>query len=164
MSTLRSSRGRPENVLGMSGINLPGTSLERQIRTSRIRHFRKSSGRQIGTSSWRSKRIFRVHPVDVGGWRPRDVLGSSICRLDSFFDWSQITNTFVESNIKRVKGVQDYKIVELLRSTLTHDAKEDIYNFFSYALFETEKELLCKELNFAIQPKNLKFQNYLLQF
>ena len=30
----RSSRGRPENVLGTSRINLPGTSLELQIKTS----------------------------------------------------------------------------------------------------------------------------------
>ena len=68
----RSSRGRPENVLGTSRINLPGTSLERQIKTSLGRHFRTSSERQIGTSLWRqietspgrSNRIFRGRPGD----------------------------------------------------------------------------------------------------
>ena len=69
----RSSRGRPENVLGTSRINLPGTSLERQIKTSPGRHFRTSPGR--------SNRIFRGRPGDVGGGRPRDVLGTNICRL-----------------------------------------------------------------------------------
>ena len=54
----RSTRGRPGNVLGTSQINLPGTSLEHQIktspgrhfRTSPGRHFRMSPGRKIGTS------------------------------------------------------------------------------------------------------------------
>ena len=85
----RSSRGRPENVLGTSQINLPGTFLERQIRTSPGRHFRTSPERQLGTSSecqigtspGRLNRIFRGRPGDVGGRRPRDVLGDSICRL-----------------------------------------------------------------------------------
>ena len=76
----RSSRGRPENVLGTSQINLPGTSLKRQIKTSPGRHFRTFPGRQIGTSlgrqigmsPGRSYRIFRGRPGDVGGGRPRD--------------------------------------------------------------------------------------------
>ena len=65
--------GRPENVLGMSQIKLPGTSLERQIKAS--------PGRQIGTSPGRLNRIFRGRPGNVGGGRPRDVLGTNICRL-----------------------------------------------------------------------------------
>ena len=81
----RSSRGRPENVLGTSRINLPGTSLERQIKTSPGRHFRTSPGRQIETSPGRSKRIFRGRPEDVGGGRPRDVLGTNICRLSQYY-------------------------------------------------------------------------------
>ena len=50
----------------------------------------------------------------------------------SFFGWSRISNTFAEINIKtikRVKRAQDYKITELLGSTLTHDPKEVICNF-----------------------------------
>ena len=38
-------------------------------------------GRQIGTSPWRSNRIFRGLLGDVGGGRPRDVPGTNICRL-----------------------------------------------------------------------------------
>ena len=47
----RSSRGRPEKVLGTSRIKLPGTSLERQIKTS----------------PGRPNRIFRGRPGEVGG-------------------------------------------------------------------------------------------------
>ena len=79
----------------------------------------------------------------------------------SFFDWSHIANTFAESNIKTIKRVKDRRTVG---TTLTHDPKEVIYNFSSYVLSETEKALLCKGLNFAIPPKKLKFENYLLPF
>ena len=79
------------DVLRTSRINLPGTSLERQIKTSPGRHFRTSPGRQIGTSPGRqietspgrSNRIFRGRLGDVGGGCPRDVLGTNICRLGS---------------------------------------------------------------------------------
>ena len=60
---------------GTSRINLPGKSLERQIKTSPGRHFRTSVGR--------SNRIFKGCPEDVGGKRPPDVLGTNICRLGS---------------------------------------------------------------------------------
>ena len=104
----RSSRGRPENVLGTSRINLPGTSLERQIKTSPGRHFRTSPGRQIGTSPGRqigtslgrSNRIFRGRPGDVEGGRPRDVLGTNICWLGM---WLVARNIVFERNIDEKK-------------------------------------------------------------
>ena len=61
----RSSRGRRENILGTSRMNLPGTSLERQIRTSPGSHFQTSRRRQIGTSSGWSNRIFKGRPGNV---------------------------------------------------------------------------------------------------
>ena len=77
----RSSRGRPENVLGTSQINLPGTSLKRQVKTSPGRHFRTFSGRQIGTSSGWSNRSLG----DVLGTLGRVVLGTNMCRLGYSF-------------------------------------------------------------------------------
>ena len=68
-----SSRGRPENALETSQINCPGTSVERQIRTSPGCHFRTSPGRHIGTSPSQSNRIFRGHLGTLEG----DVLGTS---------------------------------------------------------------------------------------
>ena len=79
----RSSRGSPENVLATSRISLPGTFLERQIRMSPGHHFKTSPGRQIWTFMECSNSISRVRPGDVGGGRPRDVLGTNICRLGS---------------------------------------------------------------------------------
>ena len=76
-----SSRGRSENVLGTSRINLPGTSLERHIRTFHGRHFRTFPGRQIRTSPGWSNRIIRRRREDVEWRRPRDVLRTNICRL-----------------------------------------------------------------------------------
>ena len=101
----RLSRGRSENVLKTFRNYLPGTSLRRQIRTSTGRQIRTSLGRQIRTSPGRhfvtsprrqirtssgyqfrtslgwSNRIFRGCLEDIGGGRPRDVLGTNICRL-----------------------------------------------------------------------------------
>ena len=83
---LRSSSGRPENVLTKSRNNLPGTSLERQIKTSPGRqfrtspggHIRNSTGRHIVASSGWSNRIFRGRRGDVGG----EVPGASLKRLN----------------------------------------------------------------------------------
>ena len=102
----RSSRGRPENVLGTSRINLPGTSLERQIKTSPGRHFRTSPGRQIGTSPGRSNRIFRGRPGDVGGGRPRDVLGTNICRLGNI-------TTSMQLSLGSPLGLCDYLLFDI---------------------------------------------------
>ena len=79
----RSSRGRPENVLGTSRISLAGTSPGYQIRTSSGHHFRTSLGRHFETSPGLSNRIFRGSPGGVEGGRSRDVLGTNICRLGS---------------------------------------------------------------------------------
>ena len=102
----KSSCGRPENVLGTSRINLPGMSLERQIKTSPGRHFRTSPrrqigtspGRQIGTSPGLSKKIFRGRPRDFGEARPRDVLGTNICQLGNFNAQGAFLITFLIHN------------------------------------------------------------------
>ena len=69
-----SPMGRPGNVLGKSRMNLPGTSLELQIRTSPGLYFRTSS-------RW-SNRIFSRRHGDLWGRRTGDVLGTNICWLD----------------------------------------------------------------------------------
>ena len=67
---------------------------------------------------------------------------------------------------KRGRKLNKYKvkISELMRSKLKHNPEEVIHNFSSYNLSTTEKSLLCKGLNFALLPKDLKFENYLLPF
>ena len=50
----------------MSRVNLPETSLERQIRTCPGRHFKTSPKCQIGTSPGWLNVIFRERPGDIG--------------------------------------------------------------------------------------------------
>ena len=128
----RSSRGRPENVLGTSRINLPGTSLEHQIKTSPGRRFRTSPGRQIGTSPWRSNRIFRGHSGDVGEGHPRDVLGTNICQVNPSVHYPSKISTmcciafptvmnsllFVTISIKIIQQAETPNL-KLLKNTLT---------------------------------------------
>ena len=71
----------------------------------------------------------------------------------SLFDWSHIANTFNIKTINGVKGVLDYKIPKLLGSTLTHDPKKAIYNFFSHVLSQMEKKIFCKGLTLQYHPK-----------
>ena len=79
----KSSRGRPENVLGTSQINLPETSVGRHFETSPGRQIRTSRGRQFGTFPGWSNRCFRGRPGDISGGSPRDVLGTNIYWLDN---------------------------------------------------------------------------------
>ena len=70
----RSSRGRPQNVLGTFQINLPGTSLGRQIRTS------------LDVISRRPQDVRLGRPGGVSSGRPRDgqigSLGDVLITLD----------------------------------------------------------------------------------
>ena len=47
---------------------------------------------------------------------------------------------------------------------LHHNPNKIIHNISSYQLSEIEMSLLCIGLNFALPPKKLKFENYLLPF
>ena len=83
----------------------------------------------------------------------------------SFADWIHVSNNFISCSIKTIRKVEDvqhYKLAELMGSKLHHNPNKIIHNFSSYQLSEIEKSLLCKGLNFALPPKKLKFENYLL--
>ena len=92
----------------------------------------------------------------------------------NLIDWTHISRMFLESNIKTIKRVKEFKITnysfkqitisELMGKKLQHDPKKVIHNFSSYQLSDTEKLLLCKGLNFSLSAKCLKFENYLLPF
>ena len=92
---------------------------------------------------------------------------SDLRMVINLIDWTHISRTFLESNIKtikRVDGIQNYKLSELMGKKLQHDPKKVIHNFCSYQLSDTEKLLLCKGLNFSLPSKRLKSENYLLPF
>ena len=99
--------GRPENVLGTSWINLPGTSLDH--------HFRTSLERQIGTSPRQSNRIFRGRRGDVGGRRPQDVLGTNTCWLGNLNDLF-CPGSITSSLIKLLKSTRPFIVFFLFFS------------------------------------------------
>ena len=85
----------------------------------------------------------------------------------NLIDWTRIGRTFLERNIKtikRVEGIQNYKLSELMGRKLQNYPKRVIHNFSSYQLSDSEKFLLWTGLNFSLPPKGLKFENYLLPF
>ena len=66
--------------------------------------------------------------------------------------------------------VHDKKIYKLttdfcdFSSTTSHDPDKVIYNFSSYELSDSEKQLLSKGLNYAIPPKHINYGDYLVPF
>ena len=78
-----------------------------------------------------------------------------------FVDWIHVLDNFIRCNIENIGKV---KLSELMGSKLHHNPNKIIHHFSSYQLSEVEQSLLCKGLNFALPPKKLKFENYLLPF
>ena len=94
-------------------------------------------------------------------------LHNDIRTVVSFLDWNHIHNTLTTSNekmVKKVEVIHNYKLSELMGSELSHNPEDVIRNYSSYQLSEVEKSLLVRGLNFAIPPKKLKYQDYLLPF
>ena len=94
-------------------------------------------------------------------------LNNEIRTVVSYIDWVHIRNTITmgnEKTLNKVKVVQNYKLSELMGDELSHNPDDVIRNYSTYELSEVEKSLLVKGLNFAIPPKKLKYQDYLLPF
>ena len=94
-------------------------------------------------------------------------LRNEIRTVVSFIDWNHILNTQSTSNekmVNKVKVIHNYKLSELIGGELSHDPDDVIRNYSSYQLSEAEKSLLIRGLNFAIPPKKLKHQDFLLPF
>ena len=49
-------------------------------------------------------------------------------------------------------------------SKVLHDPYKIIFNYSSYTLTKSEKQLLCNGLNFAIPPDKLEYSDFLLPF
>ena len=64
---------------------IPNRSSDVFSRSSSGYHLKTSPGRQMGTSSGWSNRIFRGLPGDLGGGQPQDVLGTNIYWLGGIF-------------------------------------------------------------------------------
>ena len=96
-----------------------------------------------------------------------NVLGDDLKSSISYFDLTHVINIATKSNIdaiNKVESIQNYKLSELIGEHMSHDSNDVIKNYSSHNLSTTEKNLLMKGLNFALPPKKLKYENYLLPF
>ena len=85
----------------------------------------------------------------------------------SYFDFLFVTSLFFEPNIKAIEKIelkQNAKLAKLLAENTKHDPKQIIYNYSSFKLTQDHENLLIKGLNFALPPKKLKYEEYMLPF
>ena len=93
----------------------------------------------------------------------KNVIHSNVSHLDVYY----IVHLFTSSNdktITKIKEVQNLKLTQLVGQQKGHNAEDVIFNYSSYVLSDTETSLLCKGLNYALPPKKLKYEEYLLPF
>ena len=94
-------------------------------------------------------------------------VSNSIKSNVSFFDAYYAIHLFTSSNdklISKIKNVQNLKLTQLTAHQHGHDPDDVIYNYSSYILNDIEKSVLTKGLNYALPPKKLKYENYILPF
>ena len=85
----------------------------------------------------------------------------------SYFDFLHITSLFFEPNIKAMEKIelkQNVKLIKIFEENVRHDPKQIIHNYSSHTLTPEQESLLIKGLNFALPPKKLKYEDYMLPF
>ena len=88
------------------------------------------------------------------------------CTL-SYFDFLHITSLFFEPNVKAMEKMelkQNLKLSKLFEENIKHDPKQIIRNYSSYKLTQEQESVLIKGLKFALPPKKLKYEDYMLPF
>ena len=94
-------------------------------------------------------------------------LKRDLCNGLLSIDFLFITSLFLEKNEKtteEIKSSQNIKLSKLMEDNPKHDVKDLIFNFSSHVLTSSQESLLMKGLNFALPPKILKYEDYLLDF
>ena len=69
-----------------------------------------------------------------------------------------------DKKVLKVKAAQNLKLTSLIGQQTAHDPNQIIFNYSSYQLNDIEQSLLCKGLNYALPPKKLKYEDYLMPF
>lgn len=92
---------------------------------------------------------------------------SELGNILSCIDFLFITSLFLEKNVKVLEEVelaQNIKLSKLIEENPKHTAGDLIYNYSSRILTSSQESILMKGLNFALPPKNLVYEDYLLNF
>ena len=66
--------------------------------------------------------------------------------------------------MEKMELMQNLKLSKLFEENIKHDPKQIIRNYSSYKLTQEQVSLLIKGLNFALPPKKLKYEDYMLPF
>jgi len=82
-------------------------------------------------------------------------------------DYLFITSLFLDKNkrsLQKIETAQNKKLSKILEEQPTHQANDLIFNYSSHILTDAQKSILMKGLNFALPPKKLHYEDYLLNF
>ena len=69
-----------------------------------------------------------------------------------------------DNSIENIEVKQNFKLTKLLEIKIEHDSENIMCNFSSHILTKNQEPLLIKGLNYAIPPKRLRYENYLINF
>ena len=93
---------------------------------------------------------------------------SSLQHEISFIDFAHVSSLFLRSSnriLASKSAIQQKKLSNLVKSSISmHDPTKVIFNFSKYKLYDCEKRLLVKGLNFSLPPKYLDYADYLANF
>ena len=82
-------------------------------------------------------------------------------------DFLFVTSLFLEKNARiceEIEQSQNGKLSKLIADNPKHEVKNLIFTFSSHVLTDSQESILMKCLNYALPPKNLKYEDYLLNF
>ena len=109
--------------------------------------------------------------------RKLDKESRSLCNVKSnlnLIDFHHVLNISLISNEKELEQIKFRHLSKLknlipnftwdLVATSSHDPEKVIFNFSSYKLSSSDKDLLSKGLRFAIPPKQIDYSNFMTEF
>ena len=92
----------------------------------------------------------------------------------NLIDFHHVLNISLVSNEKDLEQIKFRHLSKLkslipnftwdLVATSSHDPEKVIFNFSSYKLSSSDKDLLSKGLRFAIPPKQIDYSNFMTEF
>ena len=85
----------------------------------------------------------------------------------STLDFLFVSSLFLDKNrehLLKTETTQNKKLSKLLEDHPVHDPDSVIFNFSDHNLSTAQKSILIKGLNFALPPKKLHYEGYLLDF
>ena len=107
----------------------------------------------------RLKQVDQTQALEALKAELRDTLSS----LDFLF----ISSLFLEKNrrvLQKVEQSQNDKLSKMLEDQPVHEADDLIFNYSNHELTPAQISILMKGLNFALPPKKLRHEDYLLNF